>query len=258
MPSNDRHNNVPDQNSYIHVVCDRLYRSESHYFENYGAPCLTASVFDRADIDTDFPFLAEMLESDISVNAIVVARKDFPGLFCRTDSDVSPSGRALIFLLPERFERLAAQLVGQTPQIMNTLTPDLMRAMTHFYWSAEDDDAHISFRVYESAIQYACEDANKAPLPGLFTPVMAVCGNTVACGGFWYDTPMADQHQAASVSSVNFRPDRVFTEEELDEAKMNAGDYDPKAEPDAIEVDGQNVQLTPRASNRTHWFDTHE
>jgi len=242
------------------------------YFESYGMPSIKASVFERADIEEEFPFLSEMFEleprpgsrfeNEERGKVIIVAQKDFPRLFYPEFCEDKPTGAALVILLSDQFEPYAEALAGNCPAIMNSCSTDLMHCATNFYWEAVSDEKCLSVEIFERAVDHvlrlcSVRDWNQTLL-GQFIPVLTVSGNTVACGGFWNDSSFAMEHQCASVTSFNHNPYRLFSDEELQEAKERADSGNLEFEEDIAETGVETVTIRPPVFDCTDWFNATE
>lgn len=151
----------------------------------------------------------------------------------------------LLMLLPAQFENHIAGLALSIPDIENHLTTDLMGSTTYACWkhvSGECMEVQIPMPVVSNILDirdfnpFNFEDADDHQTENiddrayLFVPIIIVAGNAVAAGGFPVSMNLLSLAQCSEFASGNYRPYRVFSEEELNAAASKA-DGEEEIEP---------------------------
>lgn len=156
-------------------------------------------------------------------------------------------GAALVVPLPEVLEPSLVELAAQQPAVYNQTSIDLMENETVLEWQAELDNAERwSLLVPESEILdfvNACRGGGIAT--AVWLPVVFLAGDTVVCGGFWFDAELEVQMQGASIGSGgNYKPHRAFDDEQLADAAESARRAgSPTPWKDGVWKDGDGVHM---------------
>ena len=227
----------------------------SDYFFYYAQAKIEPSLFERDEFEKQFPAIVDMLYFEDDGNdctpvrerprGMVFAQKNFPSLFFDEMTCPVATGAALMFSLPSQYESNAGSLAAYAPDIYNETSTDLMDCWTVFSWTSFTEKQTLTVGIPESAalraIFFQRNNDTINQLMVIFVPVIVLSGNTVALGGFWYDTRYSFEHQGASVTSANHQPYRIFSEDELESAKKLAALKNNKDEPKVLDiVDGRH------------------
>lgn len=144
------------------------------------------------------------------------------------ESPVEPFGSALVVCLPECLEPYLGHLAVQEPYACNWQTLDLMRCETVCLWEVRLETGAGWWLLFPAiAIEAAVDDClgacDRQRPPVVCVPVIMLAGDSVATGGFWVGETWDGILQCAEISSgVNWRPYRVFNDEEFEKAAKRA------------------------------------
>jgi len=250
-------------------VADSTSADNNYYWEQ-NCPTIKAAVFSRKPFEKQFPTLTAMAKAKYefvpdsiwveSAQALVVAQKDFPGLFFDSDLGTPPSGAALVFYLPQIHEAFAAGIAEQKPDFSNETSSSLKYMASKFSWSYGYDKGQLTVSIYDSAalraIKYHSPDHSTGTKTGSFTPVVVIAGRTVAIGGFWVDERDDIGFQATGVTSVNYSEHEIFSEEELRRAREESSSIVLPVLSQELRIEGRSHSLHLPAFDCIKWSAT--
>ena len=151
-------------------------------------------------------------------------------------SDDKVCRKTILIELPSHFEEQIATMAVQGPVLQNWWTTCRQDMHTYLQWECRPTEGNrgrdkqqpthlwVSERDLAEELQDALNKLYKTAEPGrwCWQPVILVCGASVAIGGFALDDSFIDCLQVTTSSAVNFNPNRVFTDEELALAALEA------------------------------------
>jgi hypothetical protein len=241
--------------------------SDINYYWEQNYPTIKAAVFSREPFERQFPTLSAMAKAKYefvpdslwvkSAQALVVAQKDFPGLFFDADLGKPPAGAALVFYLPHIHEAFVAGIAEQKPDYSNEISSSLKYMASIFYWSYQSDTGRLTVSIYDSAAYRAIEYCDQVPgtsnKTSGYTPVVVIAGRKVAIGGFWFDERDDISFQATGVTAVNYSENEIFSEEELAEARKESSSIMLPVLSQELRVDGRSHSLHLPAFDCIEW-----
>ena len=124
-----------------------------------------------------------------------------------------PLESAIVILVPPEFEFCLPTLAGQKPEVMNITSVDSLKALTVLCWPCSSPDIKLDVMLTDDSISRLLPRFESSLY--LFIPVIAISGDRVVCGGFWFDQRDYDCLHATSMSSMNFRAGCVYDDPAL-------------------------------------------
>lgn len=143
---------------------------------------------------------------------------------------------ALVLRLPVELEPNLSEFMSTVPSEMNIFSLDLLRSVSVWSWSIGDVaevylDADTVREVLKPVL-LRCEVLERmaihcpGPLIRPFLPLVVVAGDSIAIGGLAVSRDWGDGLASCQSSSgCNWRPYRVFDDEELNEAEKLAQEH---------------------------------
>ncbi len=180
---------------------------------------LTGSIKPGAGCTVSSRYVSEVLEGFLARNHIPHER------VC---------SQAIIIELPPTLEEAISVMAVQAPRPFNCCTTSCLGMDTYLEWpclptdnhnrESEQRPTHLWVReldLYDVLKEAAskCFQDQEAP-SWCWIPVIFVCGTRVAVGGFAMDEGFFDVLHIAAFQSTNYRPHRMFTQDELAQAAL--------------------------------------
>jgi hypothetical protein len=151
-------------------------------------------------------------------------------------SDDKVCSKTILIELPSHFEKEIATMAVQCPELLNWWTTCRQSMHTYLQWECRPTECNrgrhaqqpthlwVLERDLAEELQDALNKLYETAEPGrwCWQPVILVCGASVEIGGFALDYSFIDCLQVTTSSAVNFNPYRVFTDEELALAALEA------------------------------------
>ncbi len=127
--------------------------------------------------------------------------------------------KVLTMLLPNEYEATLEEVVLQVPDIFNLTSTDLQHNGTYLCWEVGSVAERKSIMLTDCALRTLIDGRGGEEI----VPVIMIAGATVVVGGFLVDDFFLGNAQAAAISSgPNWRPLRVYSDDELEVAADEA------------------------------------
>lgn len=195
-------------------------------------PKITPTVMTRAEVLEKTPAFFDILaeaaryreENDYpsTISGIIAPRHILTG---EQLLPIAAYGDALILSLPGEFAPCLVELAIQQPSVFNIDSLDLQSAQTVFGWSCTLPDGKtyclmIPDYTLDTAGLLQCKNHQRVQVR--FVQVVFVAGDSIVCGGFWFDGDELEGAHAASMYSSNYRHYAPLDEEVLEVAACRA------------------------------------
>ena len=127
--------------------------------------------------------------------------------------------KVLTMLLPNEYDSILEEVALQVPEIFNLTSTDLQHNGTYHCWEVGSVAERKSIMLSDGALRTIIDGRGGEEI----VPVIMIAGATVGVGGFLVDEVFLGNAQAAGSSSgQNWRPIRVYGDEELAVAASEA------------------------------------
>ena len=142
----------------------------------------------------------------------------------------------ILIQIPELYQDSLVAMAAQKPSLQNWWTTCLQFMHTYLSWSTSQtsatvtDDRHPSTQLWvlERDVRDSMQKAMnmifcaEGSLRWCWQPVIFVCDERVAVGGFAIDASFADTLQVTTFVAANFSPIGLFRDDELEQAAVDA------------------------------------